>query len=90
MRRDGCVYERLVGKSAGDAGRGPFTMGDTDELASLFADAGGRASALCCKFRFSAKLQREGFGGEREDARRQSLCTPADANSSDVSFYSGA
>jgi SAM-dependent methyltransferase len=36
------VYERIIGKSAGDAGRGPFTMGDTDELTSLFAAAGIR------------------------------------------------
>ena len=34
------VYERLVGKSVGDALRMPFSMGDTDRLKSLFASAG--------------------------------------------------
>lgn len=51
------VYERIIGKSAGDAGRGPFTMGDTDELASLFAAAGiGTAEVTTCqpKVRFQS------------------------------------
>ena len=34
------VYERLVSKSVGDALRMPFSMGDPDRLASLFASAG--------------------------------------------------
>jgi len=34
------VYERLVDKSVGDALRMPFSMGDPDKLASLFASAG--------------------------------------------------
>jgi ubiquinone/menaquinone biosynthesis C-methylase UbiE len=34
------VYERLVGKSVADALRFPFSMGDTDQLASLSAAAG--------------------------------------------------
>lgn len=34
------VYERLVDKSVGDALRRPFSMGDTDKLASLFTSAG--------------------------------------------------
>lgn len=34
------VYERVVDKSVGDALRIPFSMGDTDVLASVFASAG--------------------------------------------------
>lgn len=34
------VYDRLVDKSVGDALRTPFSMGDTDVLASVFAGAG--------------------------------------------------
>ncbi|WP_168709026.1 class I SAM-dependent methyltransferase [Onishia niordana] len=34
------VYERLLDKSVGDALRMPFSMGDTDRLASLFDSAG--------------------------------------------------
>lgn len=34
------VYERVVDKSVGEALRMPFSMGDTDTLASVFASAG--------------------------------------------------
>ena len=40
------VYERLVDKSVGDALRMPFSMGDTDRLASLFAIAGIRSTNI--------------------------------------------
>ncbi len=40
------VYERLVGKAVGEALRFPFSMGETDVLASLFAAAGISTAAI--------------------------------------------
>ncbi|GHA87417.1 class I SAM-dependent methyltransferase [Modicisalibacter luteus] len=40
------VYERLVDKSVGDALRMPFSMGDTDMLASTFANAGVHSAKI--------------------------------------------